>query len=360
MIAWAAGGGAPIRSSTDELATIAPLVGFWSKISTRMLVGPDGTWKLSEELNDQDLPELAERTTVFARVAPEQKLRLVRALQARGHIVAMTGDGVNDAPALKQADIGVAMGITGTDVAKSAAAMVLTDDNFASIEAAVEEGRGVFDNLTKFIVWTLPTNAGAALILLTAVVVGSTLPALPVQFLWVNMMTAILLGLTLVFEPKEPGLMQRPPRDPRKPLLTIALALRTGLVSLVMLSGAYWLFLWELQAAGGSIAAARTSVINVIVLVEMAYLFNCRSLNHSFFSVGFFSNAWLIAGVLAMFAAQLLFTYAPVMNQLFHTAPISSVSWLRIVGVALIVFVLVEGEKWLRYGRGRGAHAVPE
>lgn len=154
--------------------------------------------------------------------------------------------------------------------------------------------------------------------------------------------------------------MQRPPRDPRKPLLTITLALRTGLVSLVMLSGAYWLFLWELQAAGGSIAAARTSVINVIVLVEMAYLFNCRSLNHSFFSVGFFSNPWLIAGVLAMLAAQLLFTYAPVMNQLFHTAPISSVSWLLIVGVALIVFVLVEGEKWLRYGRGRGAHAVPE
>ena len=313
-----------------------------------------------EKISDQDLPEVAERTAVFARVAPYQKLRLVRALQSRGHVVAMTGDGVNDAPALKQADIGVAMGISGTDVSKSAAAMVLTDDNFASIVAAVEEGRSVFDNLTKFIVWTLPTNAGASLILLTAVVLGTTLPALPVQLLWVNMTTAILLGLTLVFEPKEHGIMQRPPRDPKKPLLTAALAMRTGLVSLGMLAGAYWLFFWEVEVAGESIAAARTCIINVIVLVEIAYLFNCRSLNQSVFSIGFFSNPWLLVGALAMLAAQLLFTYAPVMNTLFHTAPISGESWLRIVGVAAIVFVVVEIEKWLRYGRGRGDHAVPE
>ena len=313
-----------------------------------------------EKISDQDLPGVAERTAVFARVAPEQKLRLVRALQARGHVVAMTGDGVNDAPALKQADIGVAMGIGGTDVAKSAAAMVLTDDNFASIEAAVEEGRSVFDNLTKFIVWTLPTSVGAALILLTAVVLGSTLPALPVQLLWVNMTTAVLLGLTLVFEPKEPGLMQRPPRDPRKPLLTFALAMRTGLVSLVMLAGAYWLFFWEINVAGASIAAARTSVINVIVLVEIAYLLNCRSLSHTFFSVGAFSNPWLVVGVLAMLVAQLLFTYVPLMNSLFHTAPMSGESWLRITYVAAIVFSVVEVEKWLRYGHGRGDLLVPE
>jgi cation-transporting P-type ATPase F len=155
------------------------------------------------DIPEAELPELAERATVFARVAPEQKLKLVKALQSRGHIVAMTGDGVNDAPALKQADIGVAMAITGTDVAKDAADMLLTDDNFSSIEAAVEEGRAVFDNLTKFIVWTLPTNAGEALILLTAIFLGRTLPALPVQLLWINMATAIFLGLMLVFEPKE-------------------------------------------------------------------------------------------------------------------------------------------------------------
>ena len=345
----------------DHLVTaraIAEQVGLRGHEMTGKLIAISG--RELETLSDAELPEVAERTAVFARVAPEQKLRLVRALQSRGHIVAMTGDGVNDAPALKQADIGVAMGISGTEVAKRAAAMVLTDDNFASIEAAVEEGRGVFDNLTKFIVWTLPTNAGAALILLTAVALGGTLPALPVQFLWVNMTTAVLLGLTLVFEPKEQGLMQRPPRDPQKPLLTVGLALRTGLVSLVMLAGAYWLFFCESHVAGEPLAAARTSVINVIVLVELAYLFNCRSLNRPFFASGVFSNPWAIAGALAMLAAQLFFTYAPLMNTLFHTAPIGAGSWLRIAGVAASVLVVVEIEKWLRYGRRRGNPVAPE
>jgi len=345
----------------DHLITaraIAEKIGLRGRQEHEKLIALSG--RELEKISDHDLPEVAEHTTVFARVAPDQKLRLVRALQSQGHVVAMTGDGVNDAPALKQADIGVAMGIAGTDVAKSAAAMVLTDDNFASIEAAIEEGRGVFDNLTKFIVWTLPTNAGAALILLTAVVLGSTLPALPVQFLWVNMTTAVMLGLTLVFEPKESGLMQRPPRDPKKPLLTVALAMRTGLVSLVMLAGAYWLFFWEMAVTGGAISQARTSIINLIVLVEITYLFNCRSLNHSVFSLGFFSNPWLIGGAMVMLSAQLFFTYAPVMNTLFHTAPTSAESWLRIVGVAASVFVLVEIEKWMRYGHGRGDRAVPE
>lgn len=313
-----------------------------------------------EKLTDRELADLIEGTTVFARVAPEQKLRLVGALQAQGHVVAMTGDGVNDAPALKQADIGVAMGVSGTDVAKNAADMVLTDDNFATIEAAVEEGRGVFDNLTKFIVWTLPTNAGEGAILMVAIVLGTALPALPVQLLWVNFATAIFLGLMLVFEPKEPTLMQRPPRDPKRPLLTFALAMRSGLVTLMMLIGAYWMFAWEMGAAGAGVDAARTAVVNVIVLVETAYLFNCRALHRPCFSSGFFSNRWAFGGALAMLGAQLAFTYAPLMNRLFHTAPISAESWLRIAGVAAVVFVIVEFEKWARYGRGRGEHALPE
>jgi len=313
-----------------------------------------------EKISDADLPDVAEHTAVFARVAPEQKLRLVRALQARGHIVAMTGDGVNDAPALKQADIGIAMGISGTDVAKGAADMILTDDNFSCIEAAVEEGRAVFDNLTKYIVWTLPTNAGAVTILLAAILLGTQLPALPVQLLWVNMASAILLGLMLVFEAKESDLMQRPPRDPARPLLTLALMMRTGLVCLIILAGSFWLFLWEMNRADGTIAEARTAVINVIVMVEIGYLFNCRSLNHSLFSIGLFTNRWALGGALAMLSAQLLFTYAPIMNTLFHTAPISAESWLRIVAVAAASIVAVEFEKWIRFGGRRGAQAIPE
>ncbi|MBI3849931.1 MAG: cation-transporting P-type ATPase [Verrucomicrobia bacterium] len=345
----------------DHLATaraIAGQIGLKGREEHGKFVALSG--RELEKVADEELPEIANRTDVFARVAPEQKLRLVRALQSRGHVVAMTGDGVNDAPALKQADIGVAMGISGTDVAKGAADMILTDDNFASIEAAVEEGRAVFDNLTKFIVWTLPTNAGEAVILLTAIVFGTLLPALPVQLLWVNMTTAILLGLMLVFEPKEQDLMLRPPRDPKRPLLTYPLMMRTGLVSLIMLAGAFWLFFWEMNMAGETIAEARTAVINVIVLVEIGYLFNCRSLNHSFFSVGFLSNRWVIAGSMAMLATQLFFSYGPVMNKLFHTAPISGESWLRILAVAAASFIAVEFEKWLRFGGCRGEHVTPE
>jgi Ca2+-transporting ATPase len=344
----------------DHLVTaraIAGQIGLKGREEQGKLVALSG--RDLESISDADLPEIAERTAVFARVAPEQKLRLVKALQARGHVVAMTGDGVNDAPALKQADIGVAMGISGTDVAKGAAAMILTDDNFASIEAAVEEGRGVFDNLTKFIVWTLPTNTGEAMVLLTAILFGTTQPALPVQLLWVNMMTSILIGLMLVFEPKEHDLMARPPRDPKCPLLTLSLLLRTCLVSLIILSGSFWLFFWELRTEGASEAAARTAVINVIVLVEIAYLFSCRSLHHSVFTIGWFTNPWAISGSLAMLGAQLLFTYAPVMNRLFHTSPINAESWLRIVGVAAAAFIAVEIEKWLRFGGRQRNHVIP-
>jgi len=169
-----------------------------------------------------------------------------------------------------------------------------------------------------------------------------------VQLLWVNMMTAVLLGLILVFEPKESGLMHRPPRPAHKPILTGQLAVRTGLVTLIMIVGAFWLFSWEMSRQGETIDAARTAVINVIVLIETAYLFNCRSLNQSFFTMRFFSNPLIIVGACAMLGVQLLFTYTPVMNRLFHTAPISVETWLRIAGVAILAFSVVEIEKWLR------------
>ncbi len=226
---------------------------------------------------------------MFARVSPEQKLRLVEALQSRGHVVAMTGDGVNDAPALRQADIGVAMGNGGTEVAKEAADMVLTDDDFATIEAAVEEGRGVFDNLTKFIVWTLPTNMGEGLVILVAILLGAALPILPVQILWINMTTAVALGLMLAFEPKEPGIMTRAPRDPHQPLLTVALVVRILLVSALLVGGSWWLFEWEL-ANGASLAESRTAAVNLFVVVEAFYLFSCRSLTGPAWRIGLFSN----------------------------------------------------------------------
>jgi cation-transporting ATPase F len=302
------------------------------------------------DISDADLPAIADRTVVFARVAPEQKLRLVRALQSRGHILAMTGDGVNDGPALKQADIGIAMGITGTDVAKGAASMVLTDDNFATIAAAVEEGRGVYDNLIKFLVWTLPVSVGFALILLTSVVLGLTLPTLPVHLLWVNLTTAILLGLMLVFEPPEADIMKRPPRDQKTPIFDFAMFMRTGLVSIIMLAGSYWVFFYE-QNTGASIASSRTAVVNVVVAVASAYLINCRSLRRSIFSIGLFSNPRLWLGIGLTVVLQLLFTYAPMMNRFLQTAPIDASAWLRILGVAAGAFVLVEIEKKIRSSR---------
>lgn len=298
-------------------------------------------------MSDAELIEAASRCAVFARVAPEQKLRLVEALQATGNIVAMTGDGVNDAPALRQADIGVAMGITGTEVAKEAADMLLTDDNFSSIEAAVEEGRGVYDNLVKFITWTLPTNLGEGLVILAAVFAGVELPILPVQILWINMTTAVLLGLMLSFEPKEAGIMNRPPLDPGKSLLTGELAVRILLVGVLLLVGSFGLFEWELHQ-GRSIAVARTCAVNIFVFGELFYLFNCRSLRHSFFSLGMFSNRWLLAGVGITIVLQIMFTYLPFMNTAFGSQPITLEEWGIIIIASLVVFSIIETEKWLR------------
>lgn len=287
------------------------------------------------------------RARVFARVSPEQKLRLVEALQARGHVVAMTGDGVNDAPALQQADIGVAMGASGTEVAKDAADMVLTDDDFATIEAAVEEGRGVFDNLTKFIIWTLPTNIGEGLVILVAIAFGTALPILPTQILWINMTTAVALGLMLAFEPKEPGIMTRRPRDPDEPLLTGALITRILLVSALLVGGSWWLFAWE-RSAGADLAEARTAALNLFVVVAAFYLFSCRSLTRSAWRIGLFTNRWIIVGATVQGVAQLALTYLPPMNAVFGTQPIGVDTWLRILAIATLAAAVVAVDKRLR------------
>jgi cation-transporting P-type ATPase F len=299
------------------------------------------------DMTDEQFATAARAANVLARVTPEHKLRLVEALQADHQVVAMTGDGVNDAPALRQADIGIAMGRSGTEVAKDASAMVLTDDDFATIEAAVEEGRGVYDNITKFITWTLPTNLGEGLVILTAILLGVALPVLPVQVLWINMTTALLLGLMLVFEPKEPGIMQRAPRHPDQPILTRALVQRIVLVSVLMLLGAFGLFEYE-RTTGASIEEARTVAVNVFVLVETAYLLNCRSLDKSVLQVGLLSNPPLLAGMAAMVGLQVLFTYLPFFHLVFGSAPIDLAAWCRIVGVAVGVTVAVAAEKTLR------------
>ncbi len=303
-------------------------------------------------MDDVALMAAAASNNVFARVEPEQKLRLVRALQAGGAVVAMTGDGVNDAPALKQADIGIAMGMGGTDVAKEAAAMVLTDDNFATIEAAIEEGRGIYANLVKFVTWTLPTNFGEGLVILAAILFGITLPITPLQILWINMTTAVLLGLPLAFEPVERDVMLLMPRPPGRAMLDTELMQRVILVSGLLLAGAFGLFLIQLER-GSSLAEARTVACNVFVMVETTYLFTCRSLTRPLWRVYPFGNGWVWAGAGIMLLLQLGFTYMPAMNLAFATAPLPPAAWVEIFLVAVLAAAVVEADKGLRRYRAR-------
>ena len=298
-----------------------------------------------EQLDQSGLDQAIDDTDVFARVAPAQKLKIVQSLQRRGQVVAMTGDGVNDAPALKQADIGVAMGITGTDVSKEAAEMVLLDDNFASIERAVEEGRTVFNNLKKTILFILPTNGGECLTLVAALLLGVLLPILPLHILWINLVTTVALAITLAFDPVEPDVMRQPPRDPQSPLIDGSLMWRTVYVSVLISLGTFGLFFYELDL-GSSLEAARAVAVNAIVFFEVAYVFNSRHLSDSVLNRrGLFGNRVVWCGIAAVTAFQIAFTYWPVMNSIFHVAPLDAWMWLRILGVSLILMLLVEIEK---------------
>jgi magnesium-transporting ATPase (P-type) len=284
---------------------------------------------------------------VLARTNPEHKLRLVEALQAAGEVVAMTGDGVNDAPALKRADIGIAMGGKGTEVAKEAAQIVLTDDNFASIVAAVREGRTVYDNLRKVIAWTLPTNGGELLTIVIAIGLGMTLPMTAVQILWINLVSAVLLGLTLAFEPGEDGVMSRPPRPPRESLISRFLWWRVVLVSVLFAIAALGLFEWVVER-GRPLEAARTVVVNAMVVLSIFYLFSIRYLDMTSLTLrGLLGTRAVLIGVGATALAQLAFTYLPLMNRLFGTLPVDRVEAAAILALGVVLLLLFEVEKFV-------------
>ncbi|WP_199258107.1 cation-transporting P-type ATPase [Paracoccus binzhouensis] len=296
---------------------------------------------------DETLRRVVEEVSVFARATPEHKLRIVGALQANGHIVAMTGDGVNDAPAVRQADIGIAMGRKGTEAAKEAAQMVLLDDNFASIVAAVHEGRTVYDNIRKVIGWTLPTNGGEVLCVILAILLGVTLPMTPVQILWINMILTVTLGLVLAFEPPEPEVMRRPPRPRDAAILSRFLLWRIGFVSLLFTLGAFGIFEYA-RIRGYDLPAARTMVVNALVAMEIFYLFNVRYLHRTSFSlVGAMGTPAVLAAVSVVVLAQLLFTYAPFMHRLFDSAPVALLDGLLIVLVGAATMAVLEIEKAL-------------
>ena len=298
-----------------------------------------------DQFDDETFDRVSAEVNVFARVTPGHKLRLVRSLQKQGEIIAMTGDGVNDAPALKQADIGIAMGITGTEVSKEASDMIVTDDNFASIKQAMEEGRTVYNNLKKTIMFILPTNGGECLVIIWAILVGSLLPVLPLHILWINMITTVALAITLAFEPVEPGTMQMPPRDPDTPLIEIYLVWRIVMVAMVMAVGTFGLFLYE-NGRGASLEEARTVAVNTIVFFEIFYIFNTRYLTANVLSMkGLTGNRIILVGAVTVVFFQLMFTYWPVLNHLFGTAPIETGSWIRIIAVSICLFFIVELEK---------------
>lgn len=301
-----------------------------------------------ETLDDQQLCAAAHETDVFARTTPLHKLRLVEALQADGFVVAMTGDGVNDAPALKRADIGIAMGGKGTEAAKEAAEMVLADDNFASIVAAVREGRTVYDNIMKVIAWTLPTNSGEALTIIAAIALGLALPITPIQILWVNMVTAVALGLSLAFEPTEPGTMRRRPRSAQQPILTLDLLWRILFVSALFVAAVFGMYFWA-ESRGLGTALARTMVVNTLVVMEIFYLFSVRYVHGTSLTwQGVLGTRAVIAGVAIVAVAQTIFTYAPFMQAIFDTRPVALADGVAIVGVGVAMLVIVEVEKTIR------------
>ncbi len=338
------GAGIAVKMITGDHAATAAAIATQLKLADEIRVV---TGQELEGVTEAELPRLAETASVFARTTPEHKLRIVRALQSRGHTVAMTGDGVNDAPSLKQADIGIAMGNKGTEAAKEASEMVLADDNFASIDAAVHEGRAVYDNIRKVIAWTLPTNGGEALAVVLAILFGWMLPMTPAQILWINMVLTVTLGLSLAFEPPEKGVMARPPRRRDAGLVSPFMLWRIVLVSILFSIGAFGIFGWA-QARGYDIATARTMVVNMFCVMEIFYLFSVRYLHGTSFSLqGLRGTPAVLWAIVAVVLAQLAFTYLPWMHVLFDSRPVPLFEGMVIVLAGVALLVLLECEKWV-------------
>ena len=311
-----------------------------------------------EEMNTATLQERVQDVDVFARASPEHKLRLVKAIQANKQIVAMTGDGVNDAPSLKKADIGVAMGIKGTEVTKEAAEMVLADDNFASITAAVKEGRTVYNNIEKAILFMLPTNVAQALVIMVAIFVGFTAPITAPQILWVNMVTSVALGLVISFEPHELDVMQRLPRAVDLPILDGFGIWRVIFVGLALLALTLWAFFW-MKSYNASDALARAVAVNALVIGQIFYLLNSRyKLDSSLSLKAHLGNKYLALGIGAVIVLQILFTYAPPLQTLFETEAIPLRIWPRLFLGGFLFFLVVEAEKFIIRSMRRSRSAL--
>jgi len=341
-------------------------------IAQQLGIGGNGDRVLTGEelsgMSDEELYEVVDKVSVYARVAPEHKLRITTQLQRRGHIAAVTGDGVNDAPALKAADIGVAMGITGTEVSKEASDMVLADDNFASIVGAVEEGRHAWKNLEKAILYTLPTNGGQAMLIMGAILLAPfvplfalRLPLEPIHILWVNLADSVFLTLPLMMEPKEKGLLEGSPRDPKERIANRLFFERVGLVSVVMAASGfiiYWIYghlAFETHASNMDLVLtqAQTAAFMGVKLLHVGFIVTARSIYDSAFTFNPFSNKWVLMGIAVTIITQLMITYVPAINVIFRTAPFPAEWWPMVILALFPGFLVVELEKFLRKRFGK-------
>jgi magnesium-transporting ATPase (P-type) len=344
-VAQCHGAGIRVKMITGDHSKTAAAIGKQIGLQNfeQVLTGTD-----LDAMDDVSLRQTVLECDIFARTSPEHKLRLVMALQSQGMTVAMTGDGVNDAPALKRADAGIAMGKKGSEAAKEAAELVLADDNFASIAAAVREGRTVYDNIKKVICWTLPTNAGEAMTIIAALLAGQSLPITPIQILWVNLVTAVTLGFALAFESTEENTMGRPPRSRHEPLLSGELVWSIVLVSLLFLCGVYGIFYYATEQ-GFSVELSRTMAVNTLVVMEIFYLFFIRNIHGTSFTwkaIRGTKMVWAVVVVITL--AQFAITYVPVLQNIFGTDAVPLLQGVLIIGVGVVLLVIIETEKQIR------------